>query len=89
MSRRRSTCTHTQTATPEKCDDQLSKVLVQLEEVEGRFGEFDEFLADLTSRREEILTAYRETGGHRGKMAEVLGISRATLYRRLKKHGLL
>lgn len=44
--------------TPEKCDEQLSRVLVQLEEVEGRFGEFDEFLGDLTSRREEILTAF-------------------------------
>lgn len=38
--------------------------------------------------REELVGAYRSTGGHRGRMAEVLGISRPTLYRRLKKHGL-
>lgn len=38
--------------------------------------------------REELVAAYRATGGHRGKMAEKLGISRPTLYRRLKKHGL-
>ncbi|MCA9569472.1 MAG: sigma-54-dependent Fis family transcriptional regulator, partial [Myxococcales bacterium] len=38
--------------------------------------------------REELVEAYRTTGGHRGKMAERLGISRPTLYRRLKKHGL-
>ena len=44
-------------------------------------------LADL--QRDELTTAYRETGGHRGKMADVLGISRPTLYRRLKRHGLI
>jgi two-component system response regulator AtoC len=39
--------------------------------------------------REDLVAAYRETGGRRAEMAETLGISRATLYRRLKKHGLL
>ncbi len=38
--------------------------------------------------RQELVEAYRATGGHRGRMAERLGISRPTLYRRLKKHGL-
>jgi len=40
-------------------------------------------------RRNELLDAFRRTNGHRGKMAEELGISRATLYRWLKKQGLL
>ena len=40
-------------------------------------------------RREELIAAFRETGGHRGQMASRLGISRATLYRRLKKFGLI
>ncbi|MEM6929953.1 MAG: sigma 54-interacting transcriptional regulator [Myxococcota bacterium] len=40
-------------------------------------------------RRAELLEAFRRTNGHRGKMAEELGISRATLYRWLKKQGLL
>lgn len=40
-------------------------------------------------QREELVQAYRDTGGHRGHMAEQLGISRATLYRRLRKHGLI
>ncbi|TNE90990.1 MAG: sigma-54-dependent Fis family transcriptional regulator [Deltaproteobacteria bacterium] len=44
-------------------------------------------LVDL--ERDQLMEAYRETGGHRGEMAERLGISRPTLYRRLKKHGLL
>ncbi|EYF00184.1 DNA repair ATPase [Chondromyces apiculatus] len=40
--------------TPERCDSELSKLLVQLEELEGRFGEFDEFLAELAAKREEV-----------------------------------
>ncbi|HSN98994.1 MAG TPA: DNA repair ATPase [Candidatus Nanopelagicales bacterium] len=40
--------------TPERCDAELSKLLVQLEELEGRFGEFDEFLAELAAKREEV-----------------------------------
>ena len=44
-------------------------------------------LADL--QRQELVQAYHDTGGHRGNMAKQLGISRATLYRRLRKHGLI
>ncbi len=40
--------------TPEKCDEQLTHLLVQLEELEGRFSEFDEFLGDLAAKREEV-----------------------------------
>jgi len=36
------------------------------------------------SEKERIIKALQETGGHRGKAAELLGISRATLYRRMK-----
>ncbi len=44
--------------TPERCDEQLSRLMVQLEELEGRFSEFDEFLEDLASKREEIYDAF-------------------------------
>ncbi len=44
--------------TPEKCDAQLSRLTVQLEELEGRFGEFDEFLGDLAKKREELYEAF-------------------------------
>ncbi len=44
--------------TPEKCDEQLSRLTVQLEELEGRFGEFDEFLTDLAKKREELYEAF-------------------------------
>ncbi|WP_437954854.1 DNA repair ATPase [Sorangium sp. So ce119] len=39
---------------PERCDRELSKLLVQLEELEGKFGEFDEFLGELAAKREEV-----------------------------------
>jgi hypothetical protein len=44
--------------TPERCDEQVSRMLVQLEDLEGRFGEFDEFLTDLTIKREEVTDAF-------------------------------
>ncbi|MCY4044702.1 MAG: DNA repair ATPase, partial [Cellvibrionales bacterium] len=44
--------------TPEKCDEQLSRLLVQLEELEGQFANFDEFLADIMAKREEIYESF-------------------------------
>ena len=44
--------------TPEKCDEYLTKVMVQLEELEGRFAEFDDFVLQLASRREEVYAAF-------------------------------
>jgi len=44
--------------TPEKCDSYLTRVMIQLEELEGRFSEFDEFITELTTRRENIYTAF-------------------------------
>ncbi|MFW5740369.1 MAG: AAA family ATPase, partial [Myxococcota bacterium] len=38
--------------------EQLSRMLVQLEDLEGRFGEFDEFVTDLTIKREEVTEAF-------------------------------
>lgn len=44
--------------TPAKCDEYLTKLMVQLEELEGKFVEFDEFTLQLTEKREEIYTAF-------------------------------
>ena len=44
--------------TPEKAEEQLSRLMVQLEELEGRFGEFEEYLEDITVKREEIYEAF-------------------------------
>jgi len=43
---------------PEKCEDFLTKLMIQVEELEGRFSEFDEFVEQLTEKREEIYAAF-------------------------------
>jgi len=43
--------------TPETCDEQLGKLMLQLEELESRFGEFAEFAPDIADKREEVLDA--------------------------------
>jgi hypothetical protein len=45
---------------PDKCDDQLSRLMVQLEDLESRFSEFDEYLEDLTVKREEVYEAFTQ-----------------------------
>ena len=44
--------------TPDKCDEYLTKMMVQVEELEGRFAEFDEFVVQLAEKREEIYEAF-------------------------------
>ncbi|MCA3015032.1 MAG: DNA repair ATPase, partial [Myxococcaceae bacterium] len=44
--------------TPEKVDEQLAKLSVQLEELEGRFSDVDEFAGELAQRREELFDAF-------------------------------
>ena len=43
---------------PQKCDEYLTKVMVQLEELEGRFAEFDEFVVELAQRRDDVYAAF-------------------------------
>jgi hypothetical protein len=43
---------------PEKCDEYLSKIMIQLEELEGKFPDFDSFIKILTEKREEIYQAF-------------------------------
>ena len=40
--------------TPERCDEQLSRLLIQLEEMESQFGGHEQFLADIMSKRDEV-----------------------------------
>lgn len=44
---------------PESCDEQLSRLLVQLEELESQFGEQEEFLDDILAKREELLESFQ------------------------------
>ena len=43
---------------PDKCDEFLTKMMVQVEEIEGRFAEFDEYVVQLAEKREEIYAAF-------------------------------
>jgi ATPase involved in DNA repair/ATPase family associated with various cellular activities (AAA) len=42
---------------PERCDSELTRLLVQLEELEGRFADVDELTTELATKREEIVDA--------------------------------
>ncbi|MBN1517058.1 DNA repair ATPase [Candidatus Sumerlaeota bacterium] len=44
--------------TPEKCEEYLTKLMIQVEELEGRFAEFDVFVVQLAEKREEIYNAF-------------------------------
>lgn len=43
---------------PAKCDEYLTKVMVQVEELEGRFAEFDPYVVQLAEKRQEIYSAF-------------------------------
>jgi hypothetical protein len=43
---------------PERADEQLSRLMVQLEELESQFGEHEQFLGDILSKREELLDTF-------------------------------
>lgn len=43
---------------PERCDESLTKLMVQLEELEGRFSEFDDYVEELAGKREEVYEAF-------------------------------
>ncbi len=65
--------------TPEKTDEYLTKLLVQLEELEGKFTEFDEFVNEIGLKREEIQDAFEQRKIHliekRNKRADTLMLS--------------
>ncbi|MGB3441304.1 MAG: DNA repair ATPase [Actinophytocola sp.] len=44
--------------TPQRCDEQLGRLLLQLENLESRFSDFDDFLAELTAKRTDVYEAF-------------------------------
>ena len=44
--------------TPDKCDSELSRLMMGLEELESRYTEFEQFLEDLNTKREEVYKAF-------------------------------
>lgn len=43
---------------PNACDEQMSRLLIQLEELESQFSDFEQFLADIISKRDEIYEVF-------------------------------
>lgn len=50
--------------TPEKCDEYQTKVSIQLEELEGKFADYDAFIPKIIEKREEVHAAFdnKKTG---------------------------
>jgi MoxR-like ATPase len=44
--------------TPGKCDEQLGRLMLQVENLESRFGEFDDFAAQLSVKRDDVYEAF-------------------------------
>ncbi|CAM3334576.1 DNA repair ATPase [Kibdelosporangium persicum] len=44
--------------TPQKCDEGLGRLMLQLENLESRFGEFDDFMAELGAKRTDVYEAF-------------------------------
>ncbi|MFT2092191.1 DNA repair ATPase [Paraglaciecola sp. 2405UD69-4] len=44
--------------TPDKADEQLSRLMIQLEELESKFSEYDQFLSDIMDKREELHSVF-------------------------------
>ncbi|HVJ27779.1 MAG TPA: AAA family ATPase, partial [Vicinamibacterales bacterium] len=64
--------------TPEKCDESLTRLMVQVEELEGRFAEFDEYIEQIATRREEIYDAFE---GRRTQLVEARGKRAGALFK--------
>jgi hypothetical protein len=43
---------------PDRCDQELSRLMVQLEELESQFGEHEQFLGDIVAKREALLETF-------------------------------
>ncbi|MFC7618164.1 DNA repair ATPase [Actinokineospora soli] len=44
--------------TPARCDEQLGRLMLQVENLESRFAEFDDFLAQLVDKRTDVYEAF-------------------------------
>ncbi len=44
--------------TVDKCDEYLNKVMIMIQELEGKFVEFDDYILQLSEKREEIYDAF-------------------------------
>jgi hypothetical protein len=47
-------------STPQKCDESLNRLLVQVEELEARFADFEEFVVQLAEKRTALSGAFEQ-----------------------------
>jgi hypothetical protein len=45
---------------PAKCEEYLNRISVQIEELEGQFAEFDEYIVQISERRTELYEAFEQ-----------------------------
>lgn len=45
---------------PQACDQQLSQILIQLEDLESQFSDYDEFYAEILAKRDEIYDNFEQ-----------------------------
>ncbi|MEN7551701.1 DNA repair ATPase [Rapidithrix thailandica] len=43
---------------PQRCEEYMTRLMVQLEELEGKFADFDEFIPQLADKRDEVYQAF-------------------------------
>ncbi|MBC2904738.1 DNA repair ATPase [Streptomyces cupreus] len=76
---------------PETCDEQLARMLVQVENLETRFAEFDDFLAELADKRDEVHEAFssrkQTLADTRARRAERLADSAARVLRTVARRA--
>ncbi|MFI5794334.1 DNA repair ATPase [Streptomyces sp. NPDC051677] len=79
------------TASPEACDDQLTRLLVQTESLEARFADSDDFLGMITDKRDEIHEAFaarrQSLAGVRARRAERLADSATRVLRTVTRRA--
>lgn len=44
--------------TPEKCEDYFTRISIQIEELESKFADFEEFVMKIADKRDEIIKAF-------------------------------
>lgn len=77
--------------TPEKCDEQLGRLLVLLEELESQFSDHDRFLSDIIDKREEIYESFESHKqlllDERQRKAQSLGDATERILRSIEKRA--
>ena len=75
--------------TPEKCDEYLSKASVQLETLESKFTDFQEFILELSEKREELYNTFEsrkvQLVARRNQIADAMMTSGKRILNGIKK----